>query len=486
MSATQKVQQHPAFIQAQDKANYYVNQLDKELSKYPILNSFEQRTQVPKSYAFIGAVVLLAILHSINAFASPVSNLVGWALPAFLSVKALESPGHADDVQWLTYWIVFGFFNFLESFALRIVLYYFPWYFAFKSLFILWLQLPQFRGAQMLYGTVVRPVELMFSNEGPRDCSWASTCAVWGPLSSMLSLYNLLAGLHDHPSLLHRLSLTTLGEFIRTTTSLKTSIVHEQPPSFDPEHVPAALPRRIALYIASRLELDEAEVDALWEGFGVAIWKGDSDLPREDAAAMRERFNAYKLSEHMLYPPVRICDRPYCTRPQLLRRRDDPAQVVLFTMDEGAKDGHVFHLYCYGCQTTYYPDYCVHRDTRIYYADPPPPFVQVSDSRYIENKVLQHFLKLMLLSWTSATNAAHIYHESLSCLPDDCRSLPRYRLRPEHVWDGFVINALLKDAQRRGHPLVVPHTGEQKDRFTDAMRARNDHIRRAGQPHHLL
>ncbi|RPD59476.1 hypothetical protein L226DRAFT_514086 [Lentinus tigrinus ALCF2SS1-7] len=158
MSATQKVQQHPAFIQAQDKANYYVNQLDKELSKYPILNTFEQRTQVPKSYAFLGAVVLLAILHSVNAFASPVSNLVGWALPAYLSVKALESPSHADDIQWLTYWVVFGFFNFLESFALRVVLYYFPWYFAFKSIFILWLQLPQFRGAHLLYGTVVRPV----------------------------------------------------------------------------------------------------------------------------------------------------------------------------------------------------------------------------------------------------------------------------------------------------------------------------------------
>ena len=34
MSATQKVQQHPAFIQAQDKANYYVNQLDKEGRPY--------------------------------------------------------------------------------------------------------------------------------------------------------------------------------------------------------------------------------------------------------------------------------------------------------------------------------------------------------------------------------------------------------------------------------------------------------------------
>ncbi|PCH33154.1 hypothetical protein WOLCODRAFT_134949 [Wolfiporia cocos MD-104 SS10] len=158
MSATQKLQQHPAFQQAADKFSYYIHQLDKELSKYSIFNVFEQRTQVPKSYAFIGGVVFLAILHSINSFAAPVSNLVGWVLPAYLSVKAIESPGHQDDVQWLTYWVVFGFFNFYESLALRVVLYYFPWYFVFKSVFILWLQLPAFRGAQSLYGTVVRPV----------------------------------------------------------------------------------------------------------------------------------------------------------------------------------------------------------------------------------------------------------------------------------------------------------------------------------------
>lgn len=100
---------------------------------------------MPKTYAFLGGVVLLAIFHSINTFAQPVSNLLGWALPAYLSVKAIESPGHNDDIQWLTYWVVFGFFNFTESFALRAVLYYFPWYFAFKSLFIMWLQLPAFR-----------------------------------------------------------------------------------------------------------------------------------------------------------------------------------------------------------------------------------------------------------------------------------------------------------------------------------------------------
>lgn len=116
-----------------------------QLTKYPVLNNLEQRTQVPKAYAVIGAITLLAFLHLINPLAAPVSNLIGWALPAYLSFRAIESPQTQDDVQWLTYWTVFGFFNFLESIALRIVLYYLPWYFAFKTIFVLWLQLPAFR-----------------------------------------------------------------------------------------------------------------------------------------------------------------------------------------------------------------------------------------------------------------------------------------------------------------------------------------------------
>lgn len=37
--------------------------------------------------------------------AQPVSNLIGWVLPAYLSVQAIESPGTDDDKQWLTYWV---------------------------------------------------------------------------------------------------------------------------------------------------------------------------------------------------------------------------------------------------------------------------------------------------------------------------------------------------------------------------------------------
>ncbi|KAL0573679.1 ER membrane protein DP1/Yop1 [Marasmius crinis-equi] len=162
--AAQKVQQHPVVIQAQNKIGYYNDQLDKELTKYPVLVNFEQRTQVPKTYAVVAAGSLIVFLHLFNPLAQPMSNLVGWALPAYLSFKALETPAHQDDIQWLTYWVVFGFFNFLESIALSVVLYYVPWYFAFKTVFILWLQLPVFRGAQTTYFTVLKPVLANISN----------------------------------------------------------------------------------------------------------------------------------------------------------------------------------------------------------------------------------------------------------------------------------------------------------------------------------
>jgi receptor expression-enhancing protein 5/6 len=116
-----------------------------QLTKYPMLTQAEQRTNVPKTYIVLGGAALVFILHSINALAMPVSNLVGLLVPAFLSFKAIESPSNQDDVQYLTYWIVFAALNFTESFALRLVLYYVPWYFALKSVFVMWLYLPQFR-----------------------------------------------------------------------------------------------------------------------------------------------------------------------------------------------------------------------------------------------------------------------------------------------------------------------------------------------------
>jgi receptor expression-enhancing protein 5/6 len=157
MSA-QSITNHPVYVQASNKAKYYNAQLDKELSRYPVFNDVEARLQVPKTVLALGGAVLCTLLVLINALAAPTSNLVGWALPAYLSFRALESPGHEDDVQWLTYWVIFGFFNFIESFAIRMLLYYLPFYYAFKTVFVLWLQLPATRGARTFYVSVLSPL----------------------------------------------------------------------------------------------------------------------------------------------------------------------------------------------------------------------------------------------------------------------------------------------------------------------------------------
>lgn len=92
----------------------------------------------------------------------------------------------------------------------------------------------------------------------------------------------------------------------------------------------------------------------------------------------------------------------------------------------------------------------------------------------------------MLISWTSATNGARVYDSCLS-QPENFPDHPdwmdtSFKLRPEHVWDGFIILSLLEDHTARSAILRVPHTGDQRDRFTAAMEERNARIQLCGQP----
>ncbi|KAG8928274.1 ER membrane protein DP1/Yop1 [Tulasnella sp. 419] len=185
-ATAQQIKSHPVVVQAQDRFNNYIGQLDKELSRYPVLNQIEERTQVPKAYGVLVCATVFLCLIFINSLALPVSNLVGWGFPAYLSFKAIESPGHEDDLQWLTYWVTFGFFTFIESIALRVVLYYVPWYFPLKTAFVLWLQLPTTKGARTFYISVIRPVMANFQNKrgyntAPTTSSYTTSAPVTVP-----------------------------------------------------------------------------------------------------------------------------------------------------------------------------------------------------------------------------------------------------------------------------------------------------------------
>lgn len=88
----------------------------------------------------------------------------GLVYPIYMSFKALQSVGTADDVQWLTYWIVYGSVQTLEGPLLWLLL-WIPFYYELKFLFILWLVMPQTKGAEYLYEHHFKPFLMAYGSK---------------------------------------------------------------------------------------------------------------------------------------------------------------------------------------------------------------------------------------------------------------------------------------------------------------------------------
>ena len=133
-----------------EKVQVYMDKWAKDLDKFPMLQSAQDATGVEKLYlvASGGALVLLLLLVGFGA--GLICNVVGFAYPTLCSFQAIESEDKKDDVQWLTYWIVYACFNIVEIFA-DFLLYWIPFYYAFKLGFLLWLFMPSTLGASFLY-----------------------------------------------------------------------------------------------------------------------------------------------------------------------------------------------------------------------------------------------------------------------------------------------------------------------------------------------
>jgi receptor expression-enhancing protein 5/6 len=89
---------------------------------------------VSKVFLALGIGFVYFFLIFLNYGGQILSNLVGFIFPgtfplqrrlivAYESIKAIESVGSADDTQWLTYWVVFSFFNVVEYWS-RTILYW--------------------------------------------------------------------------------------------------------------------------------------------------------------------------------------------------------------------------------------------------------------------------------------------------------------------------------------------------------------------------
>ncbi|KAI9595287.1 TB2/DP1, HVA22 family-domain-containing protein [Syncephalis fuscata] len=139
-----------------EKVFEYEAQLDVELSKIPQLVQLQEQTGVKKTYLVGGVAGVAFVLIFFNIAGGLLTNLLGFGYPAYASFKAIETAHKDDDTQWLTYWTVFGAFNVIESFV-DTILYWIPFYYMVKTFALLWLYLPNFRGAETVYHTVLAP-----------------------------------------------------------------------------------------------------------------------------------------------------------------------------------------------------------------------------------------------------------------------------------------------------------------------------------------
>ena len=123
------------------------------------LGLFEQNTGLPRSYAVLSlaGVYVVLIFLNIGGIGEFLSNIAGFLVPGYYSLKALHTKTTSDDTKLLTYWVVFAFMNVIEFWSAAI-LYWVPFYFLFKTFFLIYIGVPQFGGATLVYNSVVEPI----------------------------------------------------------------------------------------------------------------------------------------------------------------------------------------------------------------------------------------------------------------------------------------------------------------------------------------
>ncbi|CAI5712571.1 unnamed protein product [Peronospora destructor] len=134
----------------------YKEKISAKLERYDKVVELEKQTGVDKFYIFCVFAVLTGVLLFVAGGEELVVGLVGFIYPAYVSFKAINTPGTVDDTQWLTYWVVYAFFNLTESIT-NLLLSWIPFYFFLKIAFLVWSYHPSTQGSKVIYNSLIKP-----------------------------------------------------------------------------------------------------------------------------------------------------------------------------------------------------------------------------------------------------------------------------------------------------------------------------------------
>ncbi|KJA15025.1 hypothetical protein HYPSUDRAFT_72271 [Hypholoma sublateritium FD-334 SS-4] len=300
-----------------------------------------------------------------------------------------------------------------------------------------------------------------------------------------MSVLDIVSQLGRH-RVLQYLTLDGLMTFTRILSHLRRDILQLQPLEQSNPSTPLCfLPENIQMFLSECLGIALSDIGDLWNALRDHIWVSPLMplIPGEDFTVFKAVGWKYGLSSAVsIYPPSDRCTNINCLH-RIPLKKEFRKKVIVYTQGLGVQPAYNISIYCPKCCTSYHHNYSVQNARRTYYPGI-PNIIQVGDHQFVETKVIASWQAHMLFGWFSASNASRTFY---SMVPDDGYYQPNEwglsdRLTTLQVWDGFLIFSLLEDAQTQGTLLNVPHSGDQSNRFKEAMEARNKRIIMEGQP----
>ncbi|CAG9320813.1 unnamed protein product [Blepharisma stoltei] len=134
----------------------YLDSLTQHFQTVPLVKQISEKSGLPASYVAIGFIGFSFMLVLFGICSGLMVNVVGILYPAYVSFKAIESKETDDDKQWLTYWVIFAGYSFLDHF-IDILFFWFPFYHTIKLIVLVWLFWPKTLGAIWVYNHIVSP-----------------------------------------------------------------------------------------------------------------------------------------------------------------------------------------------------------------------------------------------------------------------------------------------------------------------------------------
>ncbi|KAJ3412033.1 ER membrane protein DP1/Yop1 [Chytridiales sp. JEL 0842] len=131
--------------------------LDKALLAIPPLVELESHTKIHrrKLLLFIISSLIFLILVITNTAGNFLTHALGYFYPAYESLRAANSGKDVECQQWISYWVILGTLTLVE-YSDQALLHMLPYYFFFKSIFIMWLVLPQYKGSLRVYNNILK------------------------------------------------------------------------------------------------------------------------------------------------------------------------------------------------------------------------------------------------------------------------------------------------------------------------------------------